>query len=302
MEEFAKFEQAWRDRFPSFVTEEFKRDPYLRSLRHLTGKIRKPEQAIGTQRAHALRLGEGLKDPSAAQYAFSRIYMADPYLWRDELVVQLWNGSSLPPHQIDPVLFLPRLPAWFGFDYPIGMSQGTRIYGIIIDRMDKDTGKLLTGLVLEREDGSTSFGTASFFPRRWPDDVRTEAEAKVEVADLTSYMETIKKTLILAHFLNGSCVSQDPKVAPRHIRKKAKRRSSNPPPVKFVWLRKRESGVSVGEASREYNFQWMVSGHFRRQWCPSRGSHKLIWIEPYVKGPADKPLKPKPISVGKVVR
>lgn len=45
----------------------------------------------------------------------------------------------------------------------------------------------------------------------------------------------------------------------------------------------REEGV-------EWSHRWLVSGHWRNQWLPSRVCHRLQWISGHVKGPADKPL------------
>jgi hypothetical protein len=40
-----------------------------------------------------------------------------------------------------------------------------------------------------------------------------------------------------------------------------------------------------------WHYQWIVSGHWRRQYYPGSNAHKPLPIAPYVKGPADKPLK-----------
>lgn len=43
--------------------------------------------------------------------------------------------------------------------------------------------------------------------------------------------------------------------------------------------------------SVEWSCQWPVRPHRRMQWYPSVGQHRPRWIEGYVKGPADKPLR-----------
>lgn len=40
----------------------------------------------------------------------------------------------------------------------------------------------------------------------------------------------------------------------------------------------------------EYSHRFMVRGHWRHQWYPSRGEHELLWIDPFIKGPENKPL------------
>lgn len=49
----------------------------------------------------------------------------------------------------------------------------------------------------------------------------------------------------------------------------------------------REDDESAG---RTYHVRWTVRGHWRRQWYPSRGEHRPVWIHPHVKGPSDAPL------------
>lgn len=89
-----------------------------------------------------------------------------------------------------------------------------------------------------------------------------------------------------------------------HAIKLAERADVNPS-VNVVILRRRDSscrasGDTLGE--REYMCQWLVRGHWRQQFYPSTSEHKPIWIEPYVKGPEDKPLKPPTQTVFSVTR
>ena len=46
-----------------------------------------------------------------------------------------------------------------------------------------------------------------------------------------------------------------------------------------------DSGKSI-----EYAHQWIVRGHFRNQFYPSEKTNRLIWIDPYKKGPEGAPL------------
>ena len=52
--------------------------------------------------------------------------------------------------------------------------------------------------------------------------------------------------------------------------------------------RKREGAVE----KVEWQWQWEVRGHWRNQWYSSEGIHKPKFVEAYIKGPQDKPLKP----------
>jgi hypothetical protein len=70
----------------------------------------------------------------------------------------------------------------------------------------------------------------------------------------------------------------------------------NVPAVRVIELRRREHDnrehdESSGSDGPAWQYQWIVSGHWRRQYYPSSKAHKPRYIAPYVKGPADKPLK-----------
>ena len=76
--------------------------------------------------------------------------------------------------------------------------------------------------------------------------------------------------------------------------------------VKILRLRRHVEAEARGEKPDSdplaYDHQWLVRGHPRRQWFPSLGparnedgsfnvdSHRLIWIEPFVKGNPYAPL------------
>jgi len=77
--------------------------------------------------------------------------------------------------------------------------------------------------------------------------------------------------------------------------RRAMRKLGLPPEeITVVELRRREidhdSDDEAGAASVDWTHRWLVDGHWRNQWLPSRSTHRLQWISGYVKGPADKPL------------
>lgn len=97
-------------------------------------------------------------------------------------------------------------------------------------------------------------------------------------------------------------VSIDQTQMPRSARRRLERVAgvSLPPDrakVKVVDLRRREAPVRTdGESSPvNWSVRWPVRPHWRRQWYPSIQQHQLKLIPPYIKGPADKPLKVKPM-------
>jgi len=80
----------------------------------------------------------------------------------------------------------------------------------------------------------------------------------------------------------------------RHRRKQLARDHAVPLPgdVKVIQLRRAEheaQPTSDRSVLVEWSCRWIVSGHWRNQ--PVKDGRKLIYILPYVKGPADQPLK-----------
>lgn len=93
--------------------------------------------------------------------------------------------------------------------------------------------------------------------------------------------------------------------AERHLRKRIERANMQVQPiVRVVELRRREvMGRKDGDpVEHEWSCQWLVRGHWRQQFYPSKHANQPIWITPYVKGPDDKPLKPPRATVFAVVR
>ncbi len=57
-----------------------------------------------------------------------------------------------------------------------------------------------------------------------------------------------------------------------------------------------DGGTNINvDNSGEYQYanRWLVRGHLRNQFFPKENCHKLIWIDPFVKGPEGKPFLEK---------
>ena len=129
--------------------------------------------------------------------------------------------------------------------------------------------------------------------RQWPSgDMTTTAERPM-----------VDRLLQMLSFLASRWVDLR-RVAPRpdhQTRRLARAGVSLPEPdVIVVQLRapvppshqEREPGTE-----RDWHFRWMVRGHHRAQWYPSLNAHKVVWIAPHLKGPAEAPLKPQLYAV-----
>lgn len=109
-----------------------------------------------------------------------------------------------------------------------------------------------------------------------------------------------------AAFLQQRILTAPSVLAERHARKRLLRDGWQPDPlIRVVQLRRKErvGGNQSGQpVEREWSCQWVVRGHWRQQFYPSKHRNQPIWITPYVKGPEDKPLKAPRATVFAVVR
>lgn len=63
--------------------------------------------------------------------------------------------------------------------------------------------------------------------------------------------------------------------------------------VSVVSLRYEDTEASDSRDGSEIDhaYRWWVRGHWRNQFYPSDGSHRMIWVDRHSKGPDDKPFK-----------
>jgi len=137
-------------------------------------------------------------------------------------------------------------------------------------------------------------------------------QAQVFDADRQVYAGLRPRDVALTRFVMAAAVWLRQRVAvmagtpiERHARKRiARAHQVDVREVKVVTLRRLETlprppgpGVPV-----EWSCRWIVDGHWRNQYHPSTGRHELTYINPFVKGPADKPLKVPSATVYAVTR
>lgn len=118
-------------------------------------------------------------------------------------------------------------------------------------------------------------------------------------------LSLVRFLLAASTWLNQRILSIGSGHIERHRRKQIARENNVPPPtdVRVIQLRRLESephGQAAGAEAVEWSCRWIVNGHWRNQ--PYKDSTKLIYIMPFVKGPADKPLKVPTHTVYQVSR
>lgn len=98
-------------------------------------------------------------------------------------------------------------------------------------------------------------------------------------------------TLKTCWLLMGQTISS---VSDAHFDRATRRRMARldltPPRVRVITLRRVAGDGTSDETDREFRHRWIVRGHWRQQWLPSRGVHRPTWIAPHIKGPEGAPL------------
>jgi hypothetical protein len=106
-------------------------------------------------------------------------------------------------------------------------------------------------------------------------------------------------------FVAEHLLADEPEPPDRAARRRAERARERPPDdVHVLNFRRVERNSDKRESHRDVDWscRWVVGSHWRQQYHPSDGSHSLKWIRPYLKGPADKPLRVSSPTVRAIVR
>jgi hypothetical protein len=124
------------------------------------------------------------------------------------------------------------------------------------------------------------------------------SEKELSVGKELPYSDGYTFILSLFAFMNQPFSTVDSRRLPRGERRRLQRETGlEDPKINVIALRRAKyaKGQSNGGlpegSSREWTSRWIVKGHWRNQYYPSKQKNSALWIMPYVKGPEDKPLK-----------
>ena len=209
----------------------------------------------------------------------AEIFDAPLFHWQAE-IGQTAMESRVPDHVIDAeLLALPTMFWTFERHLRVTTAQHDRgvIWGIVV--LQRAGGAFI--VIIGALDDQRPWVEVRWmrFGARYPDDFDDGS------------------LLAMFSFLNSPYVeAADVDATPRS--KSARRRLAPDRPMTLRVVRLRTPARGAAEATgiesrrRDWKVRWLVRGHHRAQWYPSRKAHKLIWIAPYIKGPGDRPLKP----------
>jgi hypothetical protein len=114
-------------------------------------------------------------------------------------------------------------------------------------------------------------------------------------AHALGHLEQAERALVVSWLLMGQTLTRtDTEHAPKSAAKRIARLDPNLlTAVRYVQLRHRgvPSQDPGGEGTgRSLRHRFVVRGHWRNQWYPSRKDHRPIWIDDHLKGPDGAPI------------
>lgn len=246
---------------------------------------------------------------------------AGTFAWHADLTQAVWESSaSIPGDAMATPDIVPESPlAWWWFEWPLpeelsstdpGVTRQT-IRGlmlvqdetglVVVEFRDAKEIPLVPGVRFFLPYGVTIDRLEHYDPDG-PDDLGIRA---LDTASSNSTYPELKR---ITRFVLAACVFLRQRIVQasevhieRHFRKRIEREYPDAvPSVKVITLRRAESSPHDGGETRqvEWSCQWIVQGHWRNQ--KIKEGHRLIYIEKYIKGPDDKPLRVHPQTVFEV--
>lgn len=131
------------------------------------------------------------------------------------------------------------------------------------------------------------------------------------ISDDRTILETqkLKQFVVAAStFMRQRLLRVEQTPVERHVRKRLERaglRGLAPTTVNIVQLRRAEIEATTHNSDAhtvEWQWSWTVKGHVRQQWYSTLNEHLPVYIHPHLKGPDDKPLKPRTTPIFSVTR
>lgn len=247
----------------------------------------------------------------AADGAVKLLPASETYAWsRETATAAMVAARSMPGSATLLLNDLPSRASWWWFEQPLPIALpdadtpdriGREIGALIIGPTDTGRIAIVVHRFARHESGVEVLMPTSVYavvPGTRLDqvyqDIPTDGDADERFRARRAY-EVTRFVIAACAWLRQRVVSIGLGHIERHTRRRLEREHNVPIPstVKVIELRRYEtqSHEPRPEDSEpvEWSCRWIVNGHWRNQ--PYKDERKLIYILPFVKGPADKPLR-----------
>ncbi|MEU1134962.1 hypothetical protein ABZ383_34755 [Streptomyces sp. NPDC005900] len=143
--------------------------------------------------------------------------------------------------------------------------------------------------------GRLPFGKVPGWLSTMPEDTSGMSVAELEDRSKNAgRQEQAERALVVTWLLMGQTLVREEEATPSKASAKHLRRLDPAllTSVRYVQLRHASSTpTDRGRGGgRPYQFRWIVRGHWRNHWYPSRKAHRPIWIDSHMKGPDGAPI------------
>lgn len=209
----------------------------------------------------------------------SILYNAPPFFIHDEVFL-LIKDMKLPDHHIEHDI-MPYDTIYLGFNGHI-INPPFKVKSYILSKIDND----LTVVVFYEN-------TTTNLP-----DIKIDVFENIFNKKFSELEEYQKGLIALLVYMKNKkvCECSKKKVPSSIIRKHPKEKLTT---ISIINLPREIRGYYKNKGTKRYSleFRFLVMGHYRSQWYPSKKRHELIWIDAHTRGPKDKPIKEKIYNV-----
>ena len=246
-----------------------------------------PKEVV-VQSHYKILVKSSTPEPIMALTTGMQLQLAMPYLWRREMVNAILASPDLPPHT----------PSRSQLPFPL-MYWSLEVAHPVI-AVEGGVKREINWICIIEQVGESIAIIHDLSPN--PDQQR--AGAQIEIAGgIIPYGQEFSPVngnsvghivLKMLAFLHSPYVNTATEKMPRGLRRRCSGAgvpdNDTDQLINVLSLRQPEIDSEAHGGTRDWKHQWWVSGHYRAQWIPSEQSHRVIWIAPYIKGPADKPF------------
>jgi hypothetical protein len=257
----------------------------------------RPEDAMLRRADNTFGLHE-VYDPRRAQYVAGMLLTAPIYIWRTRLLreipqIPVNDLSEITPHMMDSPVMLFNWET--GLEPRVGdapqMSVTTDVTLFVAEP------EAMLRIDLGSIDGQPYVQAGSVPWGKVNDPIPVDSES--EGIDPDVYTAAREHVWRLFAFMRGKLHMQPLRLS-RQVRRRLGDEWQPRTDVSMVTLRRLEqegNGSHKSDGNIDWQWRWWNSSHIRNQWYPSLQAHLPIVIDAFLKGPPDKPIKPRVFDV-----
>jgi hypothetical protein len=239
----------------------------------------------------------------------------EPYYWSPEMCELLGKTSTDMPDWTFRADVLPSTEGCFYFSRPLALDawekRDSDLVAISWCRVRRKPGDSISGVLLAfwtqmslRPAGVPVTMFAWDFGNAMSTVVGMAAE-NIPIANKQRFMGKVRAFATACAFIQQRILITKQERPERHTRRRVADLWEHEPLIRVVRLRRESANDAANHTELqpiEWSCRWIVSGFWRQQYYPSTDEHRPIYILPFIKGPADKPLKAPTSKVFEVVR